>query len=146
MAKHISQLVALDNPLLQEVSQDDICYKYDKIRWDDYGDICIYDVEIEPIDNKIRKEIHIRGDVAESLAKTYLLQQGYLVFQNVSQHGQIDLIAVDEEGNKRMIDVKVICFRKRDSRIIKKCKTPIQKRLGVELMYVDPVKGWIFFE
>ena len=46
------------------------------------------------------------GDLAEHYAITWLWDNGYQVFENCGCTGPIDLIAMDEEGNIKKIDVK----------------------------------------
>jgi Holliday junction resolvase-like predicted endonuclease len=89
---------------------------------------------------------HIKGDLAEYLAQMYFLSQGYYVFNNVSQHGFIDFVAISETGEIRKIDVKCITRRKRDGGIINKCKTQIQKKHNVELFYICTETGENFFK
>jgi len=48
-----------------------------------------------------------KGALAELKATVWLLKQGYEVFRNVSQHGEVDLIALDPETKEiLLIDVK----------------------------------------
>ena len=41
---------------------------------------------------------HRKGDRAELIAAEYFINLGYSVHRNMSQHGPIDLILVDEHG------------------------------------------------
>jgi len=48
-----------------------------------------------------------RGALSELHAVAWLLEQGYEVFRNVSQHGPADIIAVNfDTGERLFIDVK----------------------------------------
>lgn len=48
-----------------------------------------------------------KGAMSELKASAWLLSQGYEVFRNVSQHGPVDLIALDLETlETKFIDVK----------------------------------------
>lgn len=46
-----------------------------------------------------------KGSYAELRAAAWLLDQGYDVFRNVSQHGKIDIVAI-KDGVIRCFDVK----------------------------------------
>ena len=50
-------------------------------------------------------DMHVKGKEAENLAQIYFLKNGYHVFNNISQHGCIDLIVVnkDNEGSTRFL-------------------------------------------
>ena len=47
-----------------------------------------------------------RGAISELRATTFLLEQGFEVFRNISQHGSIDIIAISKDGTLLKIDVK----------------------------------------
>ena len=94
--------------------------------------------------NELLNEKHIKGVVSELKATEILLNHGLLVYKNVSPNGLIDIIAIDEEGEVYLIDVKTISFRKkydlRSRKEIRRSPTPAQKKLGVILMIVDGEK------
>ena len=46
------------------------------------------------------------GDMAEHYAITYLWDKDYQVFKNCGSTGPIDMVAIDKEGNVKLIDVK----------------------------------------
>ena len=83
---------------------------------------------------------HIKGDVAEHIASIWLLEQGYLVCKNVSQHGAVDLVAI-KEYELILIDVKSECRRKRDGYKINRSLTPLQQTLGVNILNVNVETG-----
>jgi hypothetical protein len=96
------------------------------------------------INNELLNEKHVKGVVSELKATEILLKHGLLVYKNVSPNGLVDLIAMDEEGNLFLIDVKTISFRKKykmpSRKEIRRSPTPAQKKLGVILMIVDGEK------
>ena len=49
-----------------------------------------------------------RGAISELRATTFLLEQGFEVFRNISQHGSIDIIAISKDGTILKIDVKTV--------------------------------------
>ena len=53
---------------------------------------------------------HIKGDRAELIAAEYFISLGYSVARNMSQHGPVDLVLIDEDGTGDVIlvDVKLI--------------------------------------
>ena len=80
-----------------------------------------------------RKHIdpNVKGDMAEHYAITFLWDQGYHVFRNCGSTGPIDLIAVDPNGEVKLIDVKSY----KDGRLSSRTET--QKRLGVEYLHYN---------
>ena len=62
----------------------------------------------------------------------------------MDQHCPFDVVAVDEDGNVKLIDVKTVTIRKNikpnwsmKSKRINRVLTKIQKKMGVELLMVD---------
>lgn len=53
-----------------------------------------------------------KGAFSEHIAVAWLLEQGFEVFRNVSQHGEVDLLALDSEGNVSKVDVKTYSVNK----------------------------------
>lgn len=84
----------------------------------------------------MRAKCHIKGDIAEALAQQKFLQEGKMVFKNVSQHGPADFITVDKDGNKELLDIKSISIRKRDNFLIHRSPTQLQKKLKVKILYI----------
>ena len=80
------------------------------------------------------------GDINEHKAIIKFLKEGYWVFKNVSVKGPIDMVLIHEEtGVVRKIDVKTTSYRlswKPGTRISMQL-SKIQKKLGVELLYLD---------
>ncbi len=135
---HYRQELEVENNLYCELHRENSALK-DKV------DLSNFIKSFEQNINK-RHLPHIRGDLAEYLAQMYFLSQGYYVFNNVSQHGFIDFVAINETGDIRKIDVKCITKRKRDGGIIYKSKTAIQKKHNVELFYICTETGKNFFK
>ena len=82
---------------------------------------------------------HIKGDRAELIAAEYFINLGYSVARNMSQHGPVDLVLIDEDGTGDVIlvDVKALSLRTKNG--WKVCRTPTkkQKELDVQLVFVD---------
>jgi hypothetical protein len=55
---------------------------------------------------------HIKGDRAELIAAEYFINLGYSVHRNMSQHGPVDLVLIDENGvgDVILVDVKAYKF------------------------------------
>ena len=86
----------------------------------------------------------INGTIGEHKAIIQLMEDGYHVAKAVDQHCPFDLVAVGEDGNVKLIDVKSITYRKNGkpnwsmkSKRINRVLTKIQKKMGVELLMVD---------
>ena len=90
-------------------------------------------------------DMHVKGKEAENLAQIYFLKNGYHVFNNISQHGCIDLIVVNKDNELLKVDVKSVCRRARDGFIINRCRTELQKKLDVKILYVDTDKRECYF-
>ena len=86
----------------------------------------------------------IKGTIGEHKAIIQLMKDGYNVAKAVDQHCPFDLVAVDKNGNVRLIDVKTITIRKKikpnwtiKSKRVNRVLTAIQKKMGVEHLMVD---------
>ncbi len=88
---------------------------------------------------------HVKGRTAENLAEIYFLNKGYHVFSNISQQGCIDMVVINKDNKVIKVDVKSICRRKRDNHKINRSRTPLQKLLDVEILYVDTEKKECYF-
>jgi len=88
---------------------------------------------------------HVKGREAENLAQIYFLKNGYHVFSNVSQQGCIDMVVVNKKNEVLKVDVKSVCRRKRDGWKINRCRTRLQKKLDVKILYVDADKKECYF-
>jgi|TARA_R110002153_G_scaffold164333_1_gene316851 Holliday junction resolvase-like predicted endonuclease len=82
---------------------------------------------------------HIKGDRAELIAAEYFMNLGYSVHRNMSQHGPVDMVLLEEDGKGEtiLVDVKALSLRTKNG--WKVCRTPTkkQKELGVQLVFVD---------
>jgi len=82
---------------------------------------------------------HIKGDRAELIAAEYFISLGYSVARNMSQHGPVDLVLIDEDGTGDVIlvDVKAISLRTKNGYKVNRTPTKKQKELNVQLIFVD---------
>ena len=85
----------------------------------------------------------IKGTIGEYKAIIQLMEDGYNVAKSVDQHCPFDLVAVDKDGNVKLIDVKTIAMRKKfkpnwtiKSKRINRVLTKVQKKMGVQLMFL----------
>ena len=84
-----------------------------------------------------------KGTIGEYQAIVYLTKQGYHVALACNPQCPFDLVAVGENGEIRLIDVKSNTYRKKSKKTYKKslkiyrCPTAKQKKLKIELMMVD---------
>ena len=94
-------------------------------------------------------DVKHKGSWAETLAKAYLLQQGFEVFENVSDHGPIDFIAMDpSNGGMALYDVKLGTVvkwqvkggieRSNVYHFPQHKMSDLQRKLGVQLLHVTP--------
>ena len=82
----------------------------------------------------------VLGDINEFKAIIKFLNEGYMVFKNVSGTGPIDLVLVHQEtGEMRKIDVKTITYRKSwaPNTKIARQRSKEQVKLGVEFEFMD---------
>ena len=87
-----------------------------------------------------RDKRKVTGDVNEFKAVIKFLQEGYMVFKNVSGAGPIDLVLVHQEtGEMRKIDVKTNSYRQswKPGTKIHRQRTPEQVRLKVEYEFIE---------
>ena len=82
---------------------------------------------------------HIKGDRAELIAAEFFISLGYSVCRNMSQHGPVDLVLIDEEtpGDVTLVDVKAISLRTKNGYKVNRVPNKKQKELGVKLIFVD---------
>jgi len=84
-----------------------------------------------------------KGTIGEYQAIVDLTKQGYYVALACNPQCPFDLVAVGEDGEIRLIDVKSNTYRKKSKKTYKKslkiyrCPTAKQKKLKIELMMVD---------
>jgi len=78
------------------------------------------------------------GSIAENIIQQFFKKLGYGVFPNDCPQGPIDLIVLNYiNGKKIYVDCKQASRREKDGEIINRTLTPIQKKLGVHILYVD---------
>ena len=82
---------------------------------------------------------HIKGDRAELIAAEYFIKLGYSVARNMSQHGPVDLVLIDEDGmgDVILVDVKAISLRTKNGYKVNRSPTKKQQELDVKLIFVD---------
>jgi len=82
---------------------------------------------------------HIKGDRAELIAAEYFISLGYSVHKNISAHGPIDMVLVDEEGTGDVIlvDVKAVSLRTKNGWKVNRVPTRRQQELDVQLIFVN---------
>lgn len=90
---------------------------------------------------------HIDGDVCELICAEHFLRLGYWVFPAVQGSSPVDLVIINEDG-VRLIQVKKDAGRTNPGRNrsarIHRIRTDLQKALGVEMVYVDPVERTVY--
>ncbi len=86
----------------------------------------------------------IKGTIGEHKVIVQLLEDGYHVAKSVDPHCPFDLVAVGEEGDVKLIDVKTVSYRKntkltwtKKSKKINRVPTTRQKKMKIELVMVD---------
>ena len=82
---------------------------------------------------------HIKGDQAELIAAEYFIGLGYSVHRNMSSHGAVDMVLIDEDGmgDVILIDVKALSLRTKNGWKVNRSPTKKQKELKVQLIFVD---------
>ena len=82
---------------------------------------------------------HIKGDCAELIAAEYFMSLGYSVHRNMSSHGPVDLVLIDEDGmgDVILIDVKALSLRSKNGYKVNRTPTKKRKELDVQLMFVN---------
>ena len=84
-----------------------------------------------------RNSKHIKGDQAELIAQEFFIKKGYYVFNNISQHGPVDMVVLDNDGYTLLIDVKAISLRSKNGWKVNRVPSEEQEKLGVHLVYVN---------
>ena len=82
---------------------------------------------------------HIKGDRAELIAAEYFISLGYSVHKNLSGHGPIDMVLIDEDGTGDviLIDVKAVSLRTKNGWKVNRTPTKKQQELDVQLIFVN---------
>ena len=84
-----------------------------------------------------RNSKHIKGDRAELIAQEFFIKKGFYVFNNISQHGPVDLMIMDNDGHVMLVDVKALSLRTKNGWKVNRVPTEEQSKLGVQLVFVD---------
>jgi len=86
----------------------------------------------------------IKGTIGEHKAIIQLMEDGYHVAKAVDQHCPFDIVAVSEDGDVKLIDVKSVTYRKngkpnwtKKSLRINRVQTTRQKKMKIEILMVD---------
>ena len=82
---------------------------------------------------------HIKGDRAELIAAEYFISLGYSVHKNMSAHGPVDMVLIDEDGvgDVILVDVKAVSLRTKNGWKVNRTPTKKQKELDVQLIFVN---------
>lgn len=84
---------------------------------------------------------HTEGQICETILVEYLLRRNLYVFQPVSAHGPVDVVAINAEGEMYLFDAKKNAKRyvpeRKTNHRIHRVLSPLQKTLGVRMAYVD---------
>ena len=75
------------------------------------------------------------GKRSELLAAEFLIDQGCYVYSPFIEQGPVDLVALDQTGTFHYFDVKTLS-RRSDGTIISRTLTDLQRKLGIQLLYV----------
>tara|TARA_R110000764_G_C10770288_1_gene354800 strand:- start:54 stop:527 length:474 start_codon:yes stop_codon:yes gene_type:complete len=138
--------------LIRQKNKKDICLEakfYNQCKQQAENENIVVDNKL--ISDGFRNARHIKGDLAEHYAINFFIENGNLVFKNVSQHGLADIVVLDNNGNLCLYDVKTISYKKYKSNaagcmkdiytgtygINVKPRTEMQKIFNVKLIYVD---------
>ena len=84
-------------------------------------------------------EKHIKGDRAELIAAEYFMSLGYSVHRNMSGHGPVDMVLIDEDGmgDVILVDVKELSLRTKNGWKVSRTLTKKQQELDVQLIFVN---------
>ena len=84
-------------------------------------------------------EKHIKGDLAELIAAEYFMGLGYSVHRNMSGHGPVDMVLIDEDGmgDVILVDVKALSLRTKNGWKVSRTLTKKQQELDVQLIFVN---------
>ena len=82
---------------------------------------------------------HIKGDRAELIAAQYFMGLGYSVHRNMSGHGPVDMVLIDEDGmgDVILVDVKALSLRTKNGWKVNRTLTKKQQELDVQLIFVN---------
>ena len=88
-----------------------------------------------------------RGAIAEEQVMIWCMAQGYYPFRAVMPVGPIDIIAINEDGDTLLLDVKSVSMRvnaaagRNKPEPISRTRSPLQKSLGVRIAYCNLETG-----
>ena len=84
-------------------------------------------------------EKHIKGDRAELIAAEYFMGLGYSVHRNMSGHGPVDMVLIDEDGmgDVILVDVKALSLRTKNGWKVSRTLTKKQQELDEQLIFVN---------
>ena len=82
---------------------------------------------------------HIKGDRAELIAAEHFISLGYSVHRNMSGHGPVDLVLIDEDGmgDVILVDVNALSLRTKNGWKVNRVPTKKQQELDVQLIFVN---------
>ena len=82
---------------------------------------------------------HIKGNRAELIAAEHFMNLGYSVHRNMSGHGPVDLVLIDEDGmgDVILIDVNALSLRTKNGWKVNSTPTKKQQELDVQLIFVN---------
>jgi Holliday junction resolvase-like predicted endonuclease len=83
------------------------------------------------------------GSIAEEHVMIWCMNKGYYPFRAIMPVGPIDIVAINECGDTLLLDVKCHNRRLLNGKLhtISRSRSPIQKALGVNIIYVDLQSG-----
>ena len=90
---------------------------------------------------------HQKGIQSKLAIMKHFVDEGYFVYNETNNTGPIDFVAVNPKTlEKRFVEVKSMSFRYptanwRPNTMINRQLTPLQKQLGVELIYYNIETG-----
>jgi|TARA_R110000764_G_scaffold6306_1_gene23840 hypothetical protein len=86
----------------------------------------------------------VKGSIGEHKAIIQLLEDGWHVAKAVDPHCPYDIVAVSNDGDIKLIDVKSVSYRKngkpnwtKKSMTINRVQSALQKKMKIEILMVD---------
>ena len=77
------------------------------------------------------------------ISQEFFIKKGFYVFNNISQHGPVDIMIMDNDGHVMLIDVKALSLRTKNGWKVNRIPTKEQAKLGVQLVFVDLETGTV---
>ena len=81
---------------------------------------------------------HQKGFINHLKGIIWLTKKGYFVFNNISNMGCCDIVALNTKGETLLMDIKSVTRRK-DNSIINRVPTNQQNKMKVNLLMVDEI-------